>query len=171
MPKFLVKNHHEAIIDDAIFEAVQREIAVRASQGKGKQPQSASVFSGMIRCQRCGRYFHRKVANGGSKYAKQTWACPTYINQGKQFCDAKRIPEDILIVQCCEVLGLTAFDENVFRKTVTEILVPSDGQLLFKLRDGTERRTVWQHPSRSESWTAEMKTEARVAAGKRNAHA
>ena len=171
MPKFLVKNHHEAIIDEATFEAVQREITARASQGKGKQSQSASVFSGMIRCQRCGRFFHRKVANGGSKYAKQSWACPTYVSQGKQFCDAKRIPEDILIVQCCEVLGLTALDEEVFRKTVTEILVPSDGQLLFKLRDGTERRTVWQHPSRSESWTAEMKTEARVAAGKRNAHA
>ena len=171
MPKFLVRNHHEAIIDEATFEAVQREIMARASQKSGKQAQSARVFSRMIRCQRCGRYFHRKVANGGSKYAKQSWACPTYINQGKQFCDAKRIPEDILIVQCCEVLGLAALDEDVFRKTVTEILVPSDGQLLFKLRDGTERLTVWQHPSRSVSWTDEMKAEARAAAGKRNTHA
>jgi DNA invertase Pin-like site-specific DNA recombinase len=171
MPKFLVKNHHEAIIDEATFETVQREIAVRASLKNGNQQQSTSVFSGMIRCQRCGRFFHRKVANGGSKYAKQSWACPTYVSQGKKFCDAKRIPEDILIVQCCEVLGLAAFDEDAFRKTVTEILVSSDGQLLFKLRDGIERQTVWQHPSRSERWTAEMKAEARVAARKRNAHA
>jgi len=171
LPKYMVKDHHEAIIDADIFEAVQREIAIRSSRTKGKQGNNASVFTGMIRCLRCGSHFHRKVANGGSKYARQTWACPTYINRGKHFCNAKRIPEDILIVQCCEVLGLPAFDEDAFRKTVAEILVPADGQLLFKLRNGTEKHTIWQHPSRSESWTDEKKAEARVAAGKRNAHA
>ena len=161
LPKFYVEGTHEAIIDKSTFEAVQTEIARRSIEANHPREYTFSEFSGMIHCERCGARFCKKVNAIGTKYAKVTWACATYTYRGKHECGAKRIPEDILKEKCAEALGLAAYDAGAFKSRVTSISVPDDGVLMFTLKDGTSRTVTWEHRSRRDSWTDEMKDRAR----------
>ena len=100
---------------------------------------------------------------------KAVWQCRTYRHKGRDVCDGKQIPEEILKRLCCEVLGMEEFDEDVFRAHVTSIQADNDSEsniLTFILSDGRTTVKRWQNPSRRESWTPEMKAKAREA-GKR----
>jgi len=161
LPKYYVAQSHEAVIDRATFEAVQAERARRAERADHFGARKVSEFTGMIRCGRCGAKFRRQVNASGTQYAKVTWACPTYAFRGKDVCGAKRIPEDILKRKCAGVLGLTEYSAKIFMAKVAAINVPDDGVLVFTCRNGTERTVTWEHRSRSDSWTDEMKAEAK----------
>jgi hypothetical protein len=164
LPQYYIKDHHEAIIDRETFNAVQAEMARRSAKAGERREPVKSEFAGLIRCGRCGVAFCRKVSAAETKYAKPVWACRTYTHFGKDFCPAKRIPEDILKEKCMETLGLAEYDPDVLKKRVREITVPDDGILVFALSDGTDRKVAWQHRSRSESWTGEMREAARAKA-------
>lgn len=97
----------------------------------------------------------------GTKYAKEWWACTTYIHRGKHECAAKRIPEGILKEKCTEALGLAEYDPAVLTAKVAAITIPADGVLLFTFKGGTEKMIYWEHRSRRESWTDEMRQAAR----------
>ncbi|GHT78031.1 hypothetical protein FACS1894104_0600 [Actinomycetota bacterium] len=170
LPQYYIEGTHEPIIGRETFEAVQTEIARRSKDGNCAEP-SITEFSGIIRCGRCGAGFRRKINAAGTKYAKVTWTCSTYFKWGKDHCPAKRIPDDILKEKCTEVLGLDEYSADVFTAKVKEIIVPDDGVLVFVFRDGTEVPAHWQHRSRSESWTDEMKASAsrRIKGGADNA--
>ena len=103
----------------------------------------------------------------GTKYAKAWWACATYIHRGKRECAAKRIPEAILEEKCAQALGLAEYNPAVFAENVAAITIPADDILVFKFKDGTERTVNWEHRSRRESWTDEMKQAARAKASER----
>jgi len=138
LPQYYVEGSHEAIIGRDTFEAAQAELARRAAKVKRPSTRTVNEFSGIIRCSRCGASFRRNTNKAGTKYAKVTWACATYIRKGKDECPAKRIPEDILRTKCAEVLGLSEYDAEAFKAKVAAIHVPADGALTFILRDGTE---------------------------------
>jgi len=161
LPKFYVKGSHEAIIDRTTFDAVQAEIARRAAKVRQQDRRPPNEFSGMIRCGRCGMKFTRRINASGTKYARAAWACPTYIKRGKDQCGAKRIPEEILKAKCVEVLGIAEYNADAFIAKVVAINVPEDGVLIFIFKDGSEQTVAWEHRSRRESWTAEMKESAR----------
>ena len=59
-----------------------------------------------------------------------------------------------------DMFGWNSFDEATFRSTVDHITAVYPDQLIFHLKDGTERKTEWQLESRSKSWTPEMKAKA-----------
>ena len=59
-----------------------------------------------------------------------------------------------------EAMQIPAFDENILRQSVKEILVPERNRLIFCLFDGQQRELEW-HTSRRDSWTPEMKEAAR----------
>jgi DNA invertase Pin-like site-specific DNA recombinase len=162
LPKYYVEGSHEAIISRDTFDAVQAERARRAAKVNRPAPRVFSEFSGVIRCGRCGARFRRSINGAGTKYAKVTWACMTYIHRGKDECPARRIPEDILKAKCAEVLGLSEYNSEAFTATVAAIHVPADGALTFILKDGTEWTISWEHRSRRESWTDEMKAAAKA---------
>lgn len=44
---------------------------------------------------------------------------------------------------------------------ITHIDVPEPNELIFTLADGSKIQKHWENPSRSESWTPEMKEKAR----------
>jgi DNA invertase Pin-like site-specific DNA recombinase len=161
LPMYYVEDNHKAIIDREIFEAVQAEMARRAVKAHHPKKNTFSEFSGIIHCARCGANFCKKVSGIGTKYAKATWACRTYTYKGKHECAAKRIPEDILKAKCAEVLGLAEYDSEQFKAKVAAITVPDDGVLVFEFHDRTQMTVMWENPSRRESWTDEMKAEAR----------
>ena len=156
LPQYYVSESHEAIIPHEQFDAVQKEIARRELKHGPKKPAEPHYpFSGMIRCEKCGASYRRKHAAAGSKYEKIVWICSTFNSLGKGECDSQQIPEDILWEKVREIGGLAR---------VTEITVPSHNRLLFRLKDGTIVETEWRHRSRRESWTEEMKQQAREAA-------
>jgi site-specific DNA recombinase len=121
----------------------------------------------MIQCGRCGAHFHWKINACGTKYANPTWTCMTYSYRGKTHCPAKRIPEDIFKQKCAEAMGLPTYDADRFKDTVSAIIVPDDGVLLFTFRDGTECTVIWENRSRRESWTDEMREAARATTERR----
>jgi len=116
-------------------------------------------FSGKISCSQCGKSYHRKISNAGSKYAKPVWICSTFNRYGKSACSAKQIPEDILISLSSEVLGIPEFDEEIFETQVKEMRVYDLNQVAYVFHDGREVEATWQDKSRK--WSGEAKQLAR----------
>jgi hypothetical protein len=160
LQRYYMTGSHEAIIDRDTFFAVQAEIERRSSLYKRLQNKNSNEFDGMIRCGKCGTAMNRKESGANAEYAKTSWQCRTYTKYGKDKCDVKRIPEDIIKEKCAEVLGLDAYDLSVFESKVASISIPDNGIITFTLKDGTEHNFTWEHRSRRDSWTEEMKTEA-----------
>ena len=76
-------------------------------------------------------------------------------------CPSQKIPEDILISKTKEVLEVDQVDRGLLEQRIKEIFVPENNHLTFILRDESEVDVFWEHPSRSLSWTPEMKQRAR----------
>ena len=152
LPMYHVENAHEAIIPRADFDAVQAEMARRSARHQ-PHPQAPQTYplSGMIKCGLCGGGYRRKHAAAGTKYEKIVWICKTFNTLGRDHCTAQQIPDDILQAKLAEAGGMEGLQE---------ILVPGPNALSFVY---TDRRVdlTWQHHSRRESWTPEMKEKAR----------
>ncbi len=161
--QYYVENSHEAIIDSDTFDKVQIEMAQRASKNNYSDDSASCVsglFCGILKCGNCGHIFKHRHTNV-HKYKKSVWACPSYYTLGKEVCPARVIPEDILIEKASEVLSTTMIDRDVLLERVIEIIVSDYNQLRFALKDGTIVNVSWQHRSRKESWTPEMREAAR----------
>jgi len=85
----------------------------------------------------------------------------TFNSLGKNFCKSKQIPENILLAKTAEALGVTDFDQLVLSEKISEIRAVSHSMLQFVFHNGHTVAVNWQNPSRRESWTEEMKQEAR----------
>jgi len=153
LPQFYVADSHEPIIDKATFAAVQTEIARRSEKQKSRPKAEARYpFTGLIRCGKCGAPYRRKHANAGGKYEKIVWICDTFNVLGKAVCDSQQIPDDILEAKVAEAGGVG---------NISQIQVPGHYCLAFTLKDDSSVEVKWSHPSRSQSWTPEMKEAAR----------
>lgn len=105
LPKYLVKNHHEAIITHDLFERVQVEIARRAGKHRvsGKDGQmEQSRYSGryalteLLICGHCGSPYKRVTWTVGGK-KRIVWRCSSRISYGKKYCgESQTIPEEAL---------------------------------------------------------------------------
>ena len=150
------------------FEKVQEEIMRRKESVNNKPIVGQSEFTGIIRCGKCGANFRRKTNNASTPYAKIVWSCATFNTRGRDLCNARQIPENILKDITVEVLGLESYNADTVTDRILCIKVPDDGMLVFVLFDGTEIARNWQNPSRKDSWTDEMKEKARLKARRRN---
>ncbi len=164
LPKYYIENSHEAIISKTVFAAVQEEIKRRAeAYGAACTCPGEYLFTSLIRCTLCGRHYVRKLAPSSKKGHKKTvWICPTFTDYGKEFCPSQKIPEDILVKTTADVLGLPIdFDREMLMAHIREIQVPGHNRLAYVCHDGRRKEAAWQHKSRRESWTEEMKQHAR----------
>lgn len=154
LPKYLITDDHEAIVDRDTFSSVKSEAEKRSLLCSHRQG-TPGVFSGKIRCAGCGKNYRRKT----TRY-NIMWCCATFNTKGKKYCDSKMIPESTLMSVSACALGLTEFDEDVFAARVDHVDAHDNNLLRFFFKDGTEHDFHWQDRSRSESWTAEMRAEA-----------
>lgn len=168
LPMFYVEDTHEPIIDMNTFEKVQDEIMRRKEGVNNKPIVGQSEYTGIIRCGNCGANFRRKTNNASTPYAKIVWSCATFNTRGRDLCNARQIPENILKDITVEVLGLESYNADTVTDRILCIKVPDDGVLVFVLFDGTEIARNWQNPSRKDSWTDDMKEKARLKARRRN---
>ena len=155
-PQVHVEDAHPAIIDRGTFEAVQEILQQHQRFTAQRDTHSVYPFTGLIKCGCCGKSYRRKTTATGI-----VWICSTYNRKGKKYCPtAKQLPEDKLINACCEVLGISVFDDTLLKSAISQIIVPKPNQLKFLFYEGIERTIIWHDRSRSESWTPEMKAVA-----------
>ena len=88
VPQYYVTGNHESIIDPAVWEQVQAELARRAGKGKA----NAHPFAGKIICADCGGVFGRKVWHSTSKYRRHIWRCNNKYKPGYH-CTAPHVTE------------------------------------------------------------------------------
>ena len=155
--QYYVEDNHEGILSKEIYKDIQKERLKRVEKHKPKSTDGVYPFSKMIRCEKCGKNYIRKIGNSSTKYRQPIWNCSTYLNKGKSVCYAKQIPEDILYQITCEVLGISKFDEQIFKDKIKEITVPEWNVVTFVFHDGTKITKTWEDKSRK--WTDEMKAE------------
>ena len=142
LPRYEVKDAHEAIIPMEVFKAVSQERKRRAAQYDytGASPDDRETYRLRITCGCCGSTFKYSCVHGIPK-----WRCRKYSQQGKAGCENNSaIPQAVLE-------GLEPFD--------TAVSFP--GRRLALCTAGEERETIWTLPSRSESWTEEKREAAR----------
>lgn len=144
------------------FIKVQDKIKKQAKHHKATNSSKEYVFTGKIECGLCGKNYRRKISASGTKYEKPIWICATFNSYGKKYCPSSIIPEEILEKLSCEVLGITKFDEQIFKNKVSKIVISGKGKLKFILNDDNEVLKTWDYPSRRDSWTEEMKQMAKV---------
>lgn len=163
LPKYYAEDTHPAIIDQATFDKAQIILHKRSLKCKSKSgSRNRYPFSSLIQCEICGKKYKRKDRKG-----KVAWYCSTFLQEGKSACPSKQIPETVLYSLSNEVLGLDEFNADLFERDISEISVPEPGKLIFVFRDGHTAEKVWQHTSRRESWTDEMREAARERARRR----
>ena len=154
VPKYHVTDSHEAIVSLETYEAVQKELERRSSQHapKGKDYNAKYPYSGLIVCANCSKKYRRKVTHAGP-----VWICSTYNTKGKAACASKAIPETVL----------DQLTTDITIEDLTAIRAEAENRLVFLYKNGTTHEARWQDRSRAESWTPEMKAEARAREQKR----
>lgn len=156
MPMFYVENSHEAIITPELYNAALERIRILERAAAERPKPKASVFSGLIHCGSCGNKFKRITNHGRPAYQ-----CTTFLKEGKNRCPAKMIPEKTLLTEAAAVLDVNNLDADTVHNGFLRIDVPKANHLVFTLRNGQQIERIWKDRSRSESWTDEMKEEAR----------
>ncbi len=159
--QYLVGDSHAAIISPEVFNAVQAEIAKRADAFEPIQEEKNEKhpLAGKIVCGLCGKHFWRKFGNTKAQYKTPLWACSTYLTRKKAACPSRRISEKVLMPILANVLTVPEEQVDAKMNRIDEIVVYPDGRLSVSL-DGTTVNCHWANPSRSASWTDEMRQEA-----------
>ncbi len=157
LPMYYAEDTHEPIIEKTVFEKVSKNMEKSRQKVKSsKEANAVYPFTSKVKCKNCGRNYKRKKYRG-----IPYWNCTTYLEEGRDYCFSKRIPEEILMSKTCEVLDINDFNEDLFNKKIKQIIVPENGLLTFVFHDGNEVTLKWENKSRSESWSEEMRLAAR----------
>ena len=155
-PQYYVENNHEPIISKELYEEVQAEFERRREKHCKITIPQKYAFTGKIECGLCGKNYRRKVTT-----TRVVWICSTYDRNGKKECASKQIPEETLCSVTASVIGSAEFDAELFEAQIEKIIVPGANLIQFVFKDGHTVEKEWQDRSRSQSWTPEMKEQAR----------
>lgn len=90
--QFYVKNHHEPIVSEEVFERAQAilhrrgENRRRGMKGKRDKYSRKFAFSSMLECAFCKSNFSRRRWHSGTPHEKTVWQCVTSTKKGKKLC-------------------------------------------------------------------------------------
>ena len=132
LPRYLIHEHHKAIIRHDVFEAVQKRIAERAALSPQTLHRKANGFTQKIVCGKCGAFYRK---------AKNSWIC-----KGKtdlHSCNGLNLPDYELRKITCEVLGIDEIDDVLVAERITKI-VCDEWILTFNLADGSSVSRAWE---------------------------
>lgn len=158
LPQYYVEDSHEPIIDKETFAMVQEMIKAKAKKPTLSSKENDCVYKGMIKCAHCGRAYIRKTTTQG-RHA--IWRCSNYIMNGKEVCSNPAVMDDEVIRLSKMALEIDEISNEVFLKEIKEILVNEDKTLTFRFYSGKESIYPFSDYSRKNSWTPEMKQQAR----------
>lgn len=126
LPKYLVEQNHEAIIDMDTFSKVQEKLVENKKNQKFpyNHTKETYLFTGKVICGLCGRHYTRQLWNSGKGGIRRaTWVCTGKKNGGKSACSSKNISEVALVKYCVAELGLSETNEDMIRKSIQSITV------------------------------------------------
>lgn len=96
----IIKDHHEPIVSRELFEKANRILDEKSLSQKGKAKYSNRyIFSGKIKCGKCGSSFvaRYKTRKDGSRY--KAWRCYQSAKHGRKGCSCESIRnEDIIYI-------------------------------------------------------------------------
>lgn len=154
-PMYLVEDNHEALVSKDTFSKVQ-ELMKAKDKGASKE-RTHHPLSGLVRCGICGHQCNR-VKQPNYYY----YHCNLSNQMGQKSCNAKRIRETILMELLTKELGLAEFNEEIVRNKIDFVELFNEQKVVIHFKDDTLKEVYWKMPSRSESWTKEMKEQARI---------
>ena len=137
--KFLLTEHHSAIISKELFDAVQAEKVRRSnlepsesgSQRKTTKYNSGNILSGILICEECGSPYRRINRAGG----EVVWRCANRVEYGKVYCKESVTVTDTAVKEfLCQTFDMLAFNEQSVWTNVESILVKHGGtfEITFK---------------------------------------
>jgi len=156
LPRYYAEGTHPAIVEPELFEEAQELLKRIDAETSGRKPQTRDVFTGLIRCPKCGGNYKRVTSNGSVG-----WNCATYQRLGKAHCFGKKIPDDTLRQVTTDALGLSTFEPDAVTTLIHHIEAPEPNRLIYILKDGSAVEREWQDRTRRDSWSDEMKQAAR----------
>ena len=148
LPKYIIEDAHEAIIDKVTFDRVQAEKQRRKELGRLSSKICAqSAFSCRIRCETCGCLFYRssgKRAGGNVRI----WVCSEKKFNNRRGCATRGLREDVLEDVSASILGIKAFDSGTFTRLIREVGVSQENMLTFHFYDGRVVTHQWEPTNR-----------------------
>jgi len=90
--QYYVENSHPAIVDPAVFDMVQYEMA-RRKQGENRHS-SVGIFASRIKCGTCGAWYGSKVWHSTNKYRKIVYRCNQRFKGEK--CNTPNLTEEVI---------------------------------------------------------------------------
>ena len=137
LPRYWVEQALPAIIDQAMFDAVQAEIAHRREAGPAATPsKNTGVFTGRICCGACGKNYQRKTRTYKSGTSYKFWRCWSACTGNGNPCGGHNLRESLLEQACADMLGTQSFDPAAVAEQVV-MIEAFEHQLTFHLADGT----------------------------------
>lgn len=154
---YVIDDNHEPIISIEDFQMAQELRKQRYELANKKEYSSErNRYTSLIRCGVCGANFKR-----GNRSKKKVWLCLTYDTSGKNECASKSIPEEILNEVTSQVIGVDELTDDLVQTRIDYIEAFNGNKIVYHFKDGTVQDIYWKDRSRSESWTPEMKEQAR----------
>ncbi|MBQ7504757.1 MAG: recombinase family protein [Ruminococcus sp.] len=102
VPQYYVEHSHPAIIAPEEWEAVQKEMKLRKSNGSHRN--SLSPFSSKIICGDCGSFYGSKVWHSTDKYRRVIWQCNNKFKNEKR-CTTAHLNEESIKELFIKALG------------------------------------------------------------------
>ena len=153
LPKFVVEDNHEAIIDKETFDRIQELRKKRAEEfwfinNKGRR----TCFTSRIKCEHCGCSFYKITVHRPTTEDYIYWRCTTKERGKAADCPTKGVPHPSLVRMTCEALGIDEFDENAVTERIEKIIVQEDDDLRYIFKDGTEKVIPWVYSKKEIGW-------------------
>ncbi|NEZ42588.1 recombinase family protein [Paenibacillus alvei] len=101
--QFYIRNHHEPIVSEEVFEKAQAILHRRGARlrgvEKGKRDKYSRkfAFSSKLECAFCGSNLSRRNWHSGTTHEKTIWQCVTATKKGKKYCPhSKALIENVI---------------------------------------------------------------------------
>lgn len=132
----------------------------RAAKGRYVQQHqlgsNTSCFTSRIRCDTCGENYRKQRSRHKDGNYDSVWRCASSAN-----CDSPSIKEEMLKAICADALGLSEFDEKVFRNQIACIHITAPFRIALHFFDGHTVEAEWQNKRNMPKHTEERKQHMR----------
>lgn len=152
--RYEVTHSHEAIIDPATYDRVQRELSRRRSARPRKAGQD-SPFANRLVCGDCGAFYGHKVWRSGGRSATRydVWYC-NHRYDGTQKCETPTIREEEIRAAFVKVLKMLGrpeqeYTDGLWRELVESVTIGHDRKATFLLTNGETVSQKLQNESKS----------------------
>lgn len=115
---------HEAIVQEQLYEAVQRRLEKRRCGKSGANPK-AKLLSGLLLCEHCRRTL---VASQSKRNGWVEYRCPSNLTRKGLPCTNARVQQDVMMTHIIQVIKDTLLDEHKFAGLCQKISQQEDRQ-------------------------------------------